>query len=713
MTKKKKSQVPFRLNMLFFAVFLLFSSLVLKLGLVQIVYGEDAKREIARTEDVTVNTPVPRGKVFDRYNRKVIENVPLNAITYTRVQGTSQQERLEIARSLAKYIDKKTDKITERDMKDYWIVTRPELADKKVTNAERKRVNNDEIPEDKRLTDQDLYQMTLDRITEEDLSDISPSELEVIAIKRELDSGYALTPQIVKNKEVTPEEYAVVSENLEALPGVDTTVDWERKYEFGNTLRTLLGNISSSEEGLPREQLNYFMVRDYNRNDRVGKSYLEKQYESVLHGQKAKIENVTDKSGNLIDTNVISQGQRGKDLVLTIDMDLQREVEKIIEDQIKIAKTKAGTNLLDRAFVVMMNPKTGEVLTMAGKQYQQNEKGKYEFTDFSLGAMTTSYAMGSAVKGATVLTGYQTGAIKPGSVIYDAPMTIKGTPVKKSWKNMGSINDLTALKLSSNVYMFNTAIRIGGGKYVPNEPISVNPKAFTTMRNYYSQFGLGVKTGIDLPNESTGYRGTNTTPGLLLDLAIGQYDTYTPLQLAQYVSTIANGGYRVQPQIVKEIRQPVEGKDELGPVVRGFEPKVLNRIDMPLEQIKRVQTGFKMVMQSQGGTAYSIFADAGYKPAGKTGTAEALYDGPRKIRPKPDTYNLTLIGYAPADNPEIAFSVVVPWAHNVDAVGTTTSYSINNIIGREALDAYFELKKKDRSQPADEQSNSQIEQENE
>ncbi len=126
---------------------------------------------------------------------------------------------------------------------------------------------------------------------------------------------------------------------------------------------------------------------------------------------------------------------------------------------------------------------------------------------------------------------------------------------------MGTINELTALKQSSNVYMFKTAIAIGGGVYRPHAPLRINPEAFATIRHYFSQFGLGVKTGIDLPNELSGFQGQSTRGGFLLDLAIGQYDMYTPMQLAQYVSTIANGGYRMKPQLVKEIREPsADGK---------------------------------------------------------------------------------------------------------------------------------------------------------
>nr|WP_041580382.1 penicillin-binding protein 2 [Bacillus sp. 1NLA3E] len=684
--KKKKTHVPFRLNMLFFVVFLLFSTLILRLGIVQIVYGDDFKREIERTEDVTVNNPVPRGKMFDRSGKVIVDNIPLNAITYTKYQGTEQKEMLKVAQRLAKLIEKDTSKIQERDKKDYWIMMHPNLAKKKIKQKEWDKY------EAKKLNDKDIYRLQLERITEKEMNGLSADDLEVLAIFREFNSGYALTPQIVKNDGVTDKEFAVVSENLENLPGVDTTTDWKRRYAFTNTLKSVLGNITTSDEGLPSEQLDYYLSRDYNRNDRVGKSYLELQYEDVLSGQKAKVKNNTDKAGNVISTEVISEGQRGKDLVLSIDMDLQLQVEKIIEDRLSEAKKMPGTALLDRAYVVLMDPHTGEILTMAGKRIVKNEvTGKQEMQDDALGSFTTSYNVGSAVKGATVLTGYQTGAISPRSKWLDTPLKIKDTPVKKSWTpgGMGLIDDLYALKRSSNVYMFMTAIAIGKGHYVEGRPLPLDIKAFDTIRNSFGQFGLGVRTGIDLPNETAGFKGPNES-GKLLDIVIGQYDTYSAMQLAQYVSTIANKGYRIQPHIVKEIREPLLDSDLLGPITKEITPNILNRLDMKDEWIERVQTGFRLVMSDPQGTGTGTFGIKPYSPAGKTGTAEAFYDGPERKKfgkEPPETMNLSLVSYAPSDNPEIAMAVLVPWAYQ----GSTDNHA-NLKIGSDTMDAYFNLK---------------------
>ncbi|QED48646.1 peptidoglycan D,D-transpeptidase FtsI family protein [Cytobacillus dafuensis] len=689
--KKKKSHVPFRLNILFLIVFILFSILILRLGIVQIVYGDDYKREIERTEDVTVNNPVPRGKMYDRTGKVIVDNKPQNAITYTKSTGVKQDDMLKVAEDLAMLIEKDTDKVQERDKKDYWIMKNPERADKKVSKKEIDKLK--EKFEGKEL-DKEIYQLKLDRITEEELNELTEQDLEILAIYREFSTGYALTPQIVKNKDVTPEEFAVVSENLQLLPGVDTTTDWERYYTFGSTLKSVLGKVTDSDEGLPAEQLDYYLARDYSRNDRVGKSYIEQQYEEVLNGQKAKVKNVTDKAGNVLETIPITEGKRGDDLVLSIDMELQQATEKIIEEALKETKTKGGTSLLDRANVVVMDPRTGEVLTMAGKQIvKDKETGKKTFQDDALGNISMTYNVGSAVKGATIMTGYNTGAIKPGDTFYDTPMKILQTPVKKSWKNLGLVNDSDALKMSSNIYMFHTVIKMAGGTYIENGPLRLDlDYGMKTMRDSFAQYGLGVRTGIDLPNEQIGFKGPAETNGLLLDFSIGQYDTYSNMQLAQYISTIANGGNRMEPHVVKSINEPLMENDEIGPIVQEISPKVLNRADGKDEWFDRVQGGFRRVTQEPGGTAYHWFGDKDYNPAGKTGTAQAFYDGPdkqEKFGKEPhEVINLSFVGYAPADDPEIAISVLVPWAYD-----SGKGHYMNLEIAERVMDTYFDLKK--------------------
>jgi cell division protein FtsI/penicillin-binding protein 2 len=240
-------------------------------------------------------------------------------------------------------------------------------------------------------------------------------------------------------------------------------------------------------------------------------------------------------------------------------------------------------------------------------------------------------------------------------------------------------------------------MKLGGQPdYVPNGVLSINKMAaIQTLRKQFAEFGLGVKTGIDLPGEQVGFGGgIPSEPGKVLDFAIGQYDTYTPLQIAQYMSAIANGGYRIQPHIAKEIRYPSSQKNQMGPLAKEIEPKILNRVDMKPQWITRVKEGLREVTSEAGGTAYGYF-DSKLKVAGKTGTAQGLYDGPnastywKRNKLPPMTWNTTFAGYAPFNKPEITISVVIPWVYE----GAQKDPHINLIVGNQVLKAYFNLKK--------------------
>ncbi|ANU23491.1 penicillin-binding transpeptidase domain-containing protein [Planococcus donghaensis] len=690
---KLQSNTVFRMNVLFFTIFLLFSLLILRLGFLQIVKGEDYARAIARTEEVPVNTSVPRGRIFDSEGRIQVGNKPVNAITYTAMQTTKREEMMTVARELAKLIEKDVNKVTLRDKQDFYIQLNTESATKKVTDEERAAITAEDITETEKQRKLDA--LVREKITEEELASLSAEDLEVLAIYREMTSGYALTPQMIKNEDVTDEEFARVSERLTdpQLKGVNTVTDWKR---IKSSDLTILGSTTTPETGIPATKLEYYLARDYSRNDRIGVSFLEQQYEEVLQGQKSVVKNVTDGRGSVIETIPVDEGEAGKDIVLSVDSELQSELEKIVEDKLLELKKRPNSELVKDAYLVMMNPQTGEVLSMVGKRIGEDKDGKQVIYDYAFGTFTAAHEMGSTVKGATLLTGYAKGAVELNEVQIDEPLKFAGTALKKSIFNTDPFNripmtDLMAIERSSNVYMFKIAMKIAGVEYQYNRGLYVAPETFAEMRNSYAQFGLGVKTGIDLPNEGTGYMG-GTSPGAkLLDLAIGQFDTYTPMQLAQYISTIANDGYRMEPHVVKEIRSASTDGVSLGPIETIIEPKILNRINNTQEEIEQVQTGMRNVYIGSSGSARGQFSDAPYTAAGKTGTAEVyFYEKDHELNGK-YAINIAHVGYAPFENPEIAYAVVIPYV-------TTDPKNVpraNNEIARAAADKYFELKSKE------------------
>lgn len=673
--KKKRAIIPLRLNILFFVIFVLFSVLILRLGIVQIVQGDTYKRQLEETDNISISKNVPRGVIYDRNYNLLVGNSAVKSITYTKSSQTKSSEMYKIANKLNKLIDVKKEKVSKRDLEDFWILKHPKESLSRLSKKEKTETDGEKT-----------YKYQLKYVTAKDLKSLSQSDLKAATIYKRMNTGYALSESVIKNSNVTDKEIARVSENLDDLPGVDTTTDWNRYYTYKNTLRSILGAVSSEKEGLPKDKMDYYLAQGYSRNDRVGKSYLEYQYQSILAGRKSKSNSVLDSSGNIIETVQKYQGAKGKDLVLSIDVDFQKAVEDILKKNIRKGKQAAQSDLFDRAFVVAMDPYSGEILALAGEKL--NDSGG--FNDYSLGTFTTAYNMGSAVKGATVLSGIMDKAITRNTIFEDKAITFKGTDPKKSWwGGGGTFSVQRALEKSSNSYMYQVSMKMAHYNYVYKSAFSASLKTFDTMRYYYNQFGLGVKTGIDLPGEQVGFKGDDKTVGKILDFAIGQYDSYTPLQMAQYVSTIANNGNRIAPRLLKEIRNPSTSGDKVGTLATSIKPKVLNRLNVSQADIDTVKEGFHLVTHGSEGTGKSYLGSATYDISGKTGTAQAFYDGPKKASSGASVWNTTFVGYAPASKPEIAISVVVPWGYRENGTDPKT----NLTIAREVFDKYFALKK--------------------
>src|SRR5690625_4064746 len=266
--------------------------------------------------------------MYDRNHETIVDNEPLYAITYTPPKGVQAEDRLEVAEELAHYISVDWDdieKISPRNKQGYWYVKSEDNQEKALSRLTDK--------EKEELDDAEQYHKMLERITEEEISDFTEDELKVIDIKRELDKAYSLTPQVIKNEGVTAEEYARVSEHLDLLPCINATTDWNRSYPHDNLLSSFLGSITSQEQGIPKDKEQYFLTRGYSRNDRVGRSGLEEQYEDVLRGRKEQIQYTTTKDGKIVDSKTVVPGERGKDLVLTIDLEFQKEVDNIVRDE--------------------------------------------------------------------------------------------------------------------------------------------------------------------------------------------------------------------------------------------------------------------------------------------------------------------------------------------------------------------------------------------
>ena len=455
---------------------------------------------------------------------------------------------------------------------------------------------------------------------------------------------------------VSAVEMAQVGAHLSQLPGVKIGTSWSRSYPGGDSIKEIAGTVTTEKQGLPSDKLNILLAEGYSRNDSVGSSYIESQYEDALKGDSEIIK--VETQNNKIKKEIKQYGGKsGDDIQLTINAQFQNDVQNIMKNSLQ--SVAGGNPYVPGAYAVVMNPHTGAVYALAGVS-RDIQTGK--ITDNAIGAINQTFVMGSVVKGAMVMGALQDGVITPtNNTLEEQPIKLAGTAPKTSWFNKsGSANmPLTApeaLEVSSNTYMMQLAMLEAGLKYTPGMSLaSMSPSIFTKMRDNFNQFGLGIKTGIDLPGESAGFEGPSAKAdiGKALDLSFGNYDSYTTLQLAQYISTIANGGYRLQPHVLDSIHD--NGKDgKMGKTIYQFMPNILNVVPGTAAQWDVVKKGLYLVMHGNNPYVTGKYLN-GVKPeiAGKTGTAQTYY----KNNP---TETLSGVSYAPYNNPQVVVAVAFP-----------------------------------------------------
>ena len=656
---------------------LCFAFIFVRLYQLQIVHEKHYDEAlIAATEKIVEGDSTPRGRIYDRNYNLLVDNVAVKTIYYKKESGIKTKDEIDLAYVLSDMLEIDYSKLSEKMLKTFWYVSHKEEAKAKITNEEKQKYD------ERKLTDDDIKNMIYERIGEGELSGYNDRDKEAAYLYYLMNKGYSYAEKIIKNKGVKDEEYALISENIDSLRGVNTKLDWERTYLYGDVFKSILGTVSSSTQGIPSELVEDYLKNGYSMNDRVGISYLEYQYEKYLKGTKATYK-VT--SGNRYE--LVNEGKRGNDIVLTIDINLQKYLEESLTNEVLLAKQEAHTGYYDHSFAIVANPKNGEVLAMAGKQVKVDGNGNYYVIDYTPGVVTTSVTPGSIVKGASMLVGYKYGAIDIGSYQVDECIKIKATPEKCSWRTMGYINDIYALAFSSNVYQYKIAISVGRGVYRYDQALSLDENAFGKYRDMYASFGLGEKTGIDLPVESMGYSGKSKLPGHLLDFSIGQYDTYTPIQISQYISTLANGGTKYQPYLLKEVYEPSDKKEEkFGNKIYEASSKVLGKVDVDPAYMSRVREGFRAVVSYGLGTTYM----GGYQSigAGKTGTSQSFIDTNGDGKVDTETITTSFVGYAPYDDPRMSIVVISP--DIADASAETTS-AINKRLSGEIVNKYFEI----------------------
>lgn len=665
-----------RYKILVIIILIAMSLLLVCLFNVQILKNKYYKKQLEKfTVTIIEGESTPRGRIYDRNGVLIVDNKSVKTIYYKKPNNITTKEEIEMAYQVAEFIEVDFSKLTDNMLRRFWVLNNGNEAKKRIKDEEW------ELLENRKLTTKEIENLKIERVTEDDLNKYIEIDKEACYIYNLMNKGYYYTEKTIKNIDVTDYEYGKIAENINILPGFNVKLDWERYYPYERVFKTILGNVSSGSSGVPYNLKEYYLDQGYSLTDRVGTSYIEYEYEEYLKGTKATYQVNSDGS-----YTELTKGSRGNDIVLTIDINLQKSIEEILEEELIKAKQEPYTEYFDKSYVIINDPKTGEILAMAGKQIKVNSDGSYSIYDYTPGIITSSVTPGSIVKGASHIVGYNNNALDIGEIRNDACIKIAATPLKCSFTEYGNINDIEALKYSSNTYQFQTAIKVGKGNYSYNKALVIDENAFNIYRNTFAEFGLGVKTGIDLPNESLGYSGTNRLSGLLLDFSIGQYDTYTPIQIAQYMSTIANNGERLKPYLLKAVFS--SKGDSFTNLIYENKSVVLNKVKTKEKYIKRVQEGFKAVLD-YGGTG-SGYIDHYYNAAGKTGTAQSFLDTDGNGVIDTATTTATFSAYAPYDNPEVVFTIISPDICKEEVSYYSMSH-INMRISQKVSKKYFEI----------------------
>lgn len=638
----------------------------------QILKNSEYNDKLAMATEKTIeSTSAPRGRIYDRNHKLLVDNEGIKTIYYKKQNGITTKEEIELAYEVSNNIDIDYSKIDDNKLKDFYYKSHYKECRKKITDEEWDLYNK------RKLNDKDIDKLIYERLDDE-ISEYTDSDKKAAYIYYLMNKGYSYAEKVIKNSDVTDAEYAYISENIDNLKGFNTKLDWERVYLYGDTFKSILGNVSSNTQGIPSELSEEYLKRGYTLDDRVGISYLEYQYEDYLRGTKAKYRLLSDNSYELV-----SEGKRGNDIVLTIDIELQKYLEEVLSNEVLNAKGEPGTQYYNRSFAIVSDPNTGEILAMAGKQAVLKD-GYYQIVDYTPGIVTLPVTPGSVVKGASMMVGYKYGAIDIGTVLNDECIKIKDTPLKCSWQTMGPIDDVYALQNSSNVYQYKIAIKVGNGSYEYNQGLALDENAFDKYREMYAEFGLGEKTGIDLPVESLGFMGKSRLPGHLLDFSIGQYDTYTPIQLSQYINTIANNGVRLKPYLLKEVYKPSDSGDTFGSLIYKANVTELGKLSVEKKYIDRVREGFSAVVTK--GLGYGYMGNY-TNSAGKTGTSQSFIDTDGDGKVDTETITSSFVGYSPSDNPKMSIVVVSPDI----SVPDSTTYGVTRNISAQIVNKYFEL----------------------
>ncbi len=484
--------------------------------------------------------------------------------------------------------------------------------------------------------------------------------------------GFSVTSPYLFTEDAPMDEISIIKEQADVFSDVSVITQPVRTYPYPELGAHMLGRVGmiNSEE--------YEQNKDsgYSINAYIGKSGIEKLLEEYLKGENGAGSVVQSADGHSMGYNVEKEAISGRNVMLTIDLDMQIACEEALRETISeinaSAKNAEEGRDADAGSIVVIDVNSGDILAMVSYPSYDIETFSESYNELLENpsnplfdrSLAGTYSPASTFKPLVGIAALEEGIITPEDTILDTgKYTYFSDYQPACWiynqtgGSHGYLNVSQAVRDSCNVFFFDVGRRLG----------------IDDINKYASKFGFGQKTGVEIPGEQEGLVSSPENrkkmnaiwnPGDVCQTAIGHSDTLvTPLQLANYMATIANGGTRYKPHLVKSIENPDKSAGE------ETQPEVVEKIELDKKTTRAITEGMRMVVTE--GTAYNAFLGCDVQVAAKTGSAQTagIYT------------NGVCIAYAPYDKPQIAIACVIEKAGS----GAKTA----NVI-RRVVDAYFE-----------------------
>lgn len=668
-------QINLRFNIIVILVYAIGIILIAQLFNLQIVNGESYREQSNTRLSRVIKIDSSRGSILDRSGNELAGVRAVNNIELIKT-NISDEDLNKCILNLVNLLNEQ--QVSYKD--DFPIKINPfeyTISGEELENwKEKNKIEQEATAEEAFNKFKSKYQITNDNV--EDIR-------KIISIRYLIaTTGYSATKSITIAEDVNDVVVAQINERNSEFPGVSIDTKSVRTYNNGTLAAHVIGYTRTISDDEYKERKD-----TYEMDDIIGKTGIEAVFEEYLKGTSGEKQVEMSVDGTITGEYTTKDAIAGSDVVLTIDANLQKVTEEALANCVEKIKSGGFAETYDArgGSAVVMDVNTGDVLAMASyPSYEPQwfvgklETDKWNYMNDSKThpllnkAIQGTYEPGSIFKMITAISGLESGTITPKEKINDTGVYRKYGLEMKCWyytsyhRGHGYVNVTQALQHSCNYFFYETGDRTG----------------IDEISKYALHFGLGKKTGIELPSEQTGtlaQREEGWGPGDTLNASIGQGDnSFTPVQIAKYISSIANGGTIVQPTIVKTILN-ADGTEVPKEEIDNFVNQKLgidntdDGIQINPENIQIAREGMRMATSEAGGTAYSRFKDFKVEVAGKTGSAEAGVDENQK-----DIVNAWFVCFAPYENPEVAVVVLVE-------NGGHGNYAAE--VARDVLDQYF------------------------